>query len=117
MHKLRGEVARQQAIAAASRDGARRALAARDVGRSRALVARARTAIDRAREAEARHDELRELADDAIEGLRALGARVRDLEHDRLRALAAIEPAGEHEGLRRELDLLEAERELERELG
>jgi chromosome segregation ATPase len=121
VHKLGAEVARYEAVAARSREAARRALATRDVARSRSMVARARSALDMAREAEAERAELRANADAALEGLRRLGETIGELERDRLRALAALPTPrlarGELEEARRALEMLEAERELERELG
>lgn len=121
VHKLRGEVVRQEALAAAARDAARLALAAEDIVRSRAMVARARTALDLAREAESHRADLRVDAEAALEGLRSLGEAIGDLERERLRALvaraAAPAASAELDEARRALEVLEAERELELELG
>lgn len=120
VHKLRGEVARHEAVAAAARDAARRALDVKDVVRSRAMVTRARTSLDITREVEAQRAELRASADAALEALRRLGESIASLERDRLRALvvlADVAAAGaEVEEARRTLEVREAERRLELEL-
>lgn len=117
VHKLEGEAARQRAIAARARADAQRALEARDTRRSRALVSAARTALDLAADAVTAHAELRRTADVALEDLRRLAAGIAALEHGRLRGTRAPRlPTEALEAAERALDLLEAERELEREM-
>ena len=121
-HKLAGEARRQRAIADASREVARSALAARDASRSRGMVEATRTALDLARDAELAHEELRTSADAALDALRRLAQTVAELERDRLCAVArAVAPrtasTASIEEARHALSVREAERELDAELG
>lgn len=119
-HKLAGEARRQEAIAEASRTAARAALEAKDSRGSRVMVAAARTALDLARDAAAAHAELRASADGALEGLRELGRAIAELERERLRAAAIPMGAAAVPSLeeaQRALEVLEAERALDRELA
>lgn len=117
VHKLAGEAAHQEAVAERAKTSAREALVAEDRPRSRAMVARARTALDLAREAEAHRAELRARADAALDDLRALGHRIARLERERLAALAGVPALPALDAPHRAAELLEAERELDRELS
>jgi len=117
VHKLGGEAAHQEAVAERAKVAARAALAAEDPTRSRALVARARTALDLAREAAAHRAELRARADAALDELRAIGHRLARLERERLAALADVPALPALDAPHHPAELLEAERELDRELG
>jgi len=117
VHKLAGEAAHQEAVAERAKTAAREALVAEDPPRSRAMVARARTALDLAREAEAHRAELRARADAALDDLRTLGHRIARLERERLTALADVPSIPALDAPYHPAELLEAERELDRELG
>jgi hypothetical protein len=120
-HKLAGEARHQRAIAESSREAARALLAGRDATRSRRMVEATRTALDLARDAEIAHEELRAHADTALDALRRLAQTIAELERDRLRAVALLRHTPRStpsiEEARHALSILEAERELDAELG
>lgn len=120
-HKLAGEARHQRAVAESSREAARALLAGRDATRSRRMVEATRTALDLAREAAVAHEELRAHADAALDALRRLAQTIAELERDRLRAIAlfaSVPPSAPSiEEARHALSVLEAERELDAELG
>jgi len=109
VHQRQGQAARDFEVADDARVAARQALLRQDVHHSRAMVARARTALDRAHLREREYAVLRARADATLETLRRLGESIETLEH--LSSRDALDEA------ERALELLEAEHEVERELG